>query len=128
MLHNGLWLCIGLLYCQSIQTSLTFDMSPLPHQSIMTHVDTDGAEVGRTEEIVKDHVDPMAKEALGIWLDQCACGQRNVDEAENAYLEKRDGLIKKMTIEIDLGSSFPRLFGPDIANRILGVIREVYNG
>ncbi|EOX91406.1 Red chlorophyll catabolite reductase, putative [Theobroma cacao] len=96
--------------------------------SIMIRVDTKGAGPGRMEEIVKDHVDPVAKAALGIWLDQCACGQRNVDEAEKAYLEKRDGLIKNKTIEIDLGSNFPRLFGPDIANRILGVIREVYNG
>ncbi|KAK6258521.1 hypothetical protein SCA6_012995 [Theobroma cacao] len=98
--------------------------------SIMIRVDTKGAGPGRMEEIVKDHVDPVAKAALGIWLDQCACGQRNVDEAEKAYLEKRDGLIKNKTIEIDLGSNFPRLFGPDIANRILGVIREatLYRG
>ncbi|XVE87133.1 hypothetical protein DITRI_Ditri18aG0091900 [Diplodiscus trichospermus] len=96
--------------------------------AIMIRVDTEGAEPGRMEEIVKDHVDPVAKEAIATWLDQCACGERKVEEEEKAYLEKRDGLIKNKTIEIDLGSSFPRLFGPDIANRILGVIREVYNG
>ncbi|XP_022740738.1 red chlorophyll catabolite reductase, chloroplastic-like [Durio zibethinus] len=96
--------------------------------SIMICVDTEGARPGRIEEIIKDHVDPVAKEAIGIWLDQCACGQRNVDEAEKSYLEKRDGLIKNKTIQIDIGSSFPRLFGPDIAERILGVIREAYNG
>ncbi|XVF17696.1 hypothetical protein REPUB_Repub10bG0146000 [Reevesia pubescens] len=95
--------------------------------AIMIRIDTEGAEPGRMEEIIKDHVDPVAKEALRIWLDEFACGHRNVDEAEKTYLEKRDGLIKNKTIEIDLGSSFPRLFGPDIANRILGVIREVYN-
>ena len=54
----------------------------------MIRVDTDGAEPGRMEEIVKDHADPVAKEALGIRLDQCAYGQRNVDEAEKAYLDK----------------------------------------
>ena len=96
--------------------------------SIMIRVNTEGAEPGRMEEIIKDHVDPVAKEAIAIWLDQCACGKRNVEEAEKAYLEKRDGLIKNKTIEIDIGSSFPKLFGPDITNRILGVIREVYNG
>ncbi|KAL4364130.1 hypothetical protein GQ457_04G018600 [Hibiscus cannabinus] len=96
--------------------------------SIMIRINTEGAGEGRMEEIIKDHVDPVAKEALRIWLEQCACGHRSVDEAGKAYLEKRDGLIKNKTIEIDIGSSFPRLFGPDIASRILEVIREAYNG
>ncbi|KAL1144200.1 hypothetical protein V6Z11_A11G213900 [Gossypium hirsutum] len=88
----------------------------------MIRINTEGTEgdgPGRMEEIIKDHIDPVVKEALGIWLDQCACGNRNVDEAEKAYLEKRDGLVRNKTIEIDIGSSFPRLFGPDVANRIL---------
>ncbi|KAE8672605.1 Red chlorophyll catabolite reductase [Hibiscus syriacus] len=96
--------------------------------SIMIQINTEGSREGRMEEIIKDHVHPVAKEALGIWLDRCACGHRNVDEEGKAYLEKRDGLIKNKTIEIDIGSSFPRLFGPDIANRVLEVIREAYNG
>ncbi|TXG75585.1 hypothetical protein E1A91_A11G208100v1 [Gossypium mustelinum] len=90
--------------------------------SIMIRINTEGTEgdgPGRMEEIIKDHIDPVVKEALGIWLDQCACGNRNVDEAEKAYLEKRDGLVRNKTIEIDIGSSFPRLFGPDVANCIL---------
>lgn len=99
--------------------------------SIMIRINTEGTEgdgPGRMEEIIKDHIDPVAKEALGIWLDQCACVNRNVDEAEKAYLEKRDGLVKNKTIEIDIGSSFPRLFGPDVANRVLEVIREAFSG
>lgn len=99
--------------------------------SIMIRINTEGTEgdgPGRMEEIIKDHIDPVVKEALGIWLDQCACGNRNVDEAEKAYLEKRDGLVRNKTIEIDIGSSFPRLFGPDVANRILEVIREAFSG
>lgn len=81
------------------------------------------------EEIVKDHVDHVAKEVLRIWLDQCACGKRNVllDEAEKGILVKRDGMIKANGIEIDLCSSYPRLFGDDVGNRIISAIREVYN-
>lgn len=79
------------------------------------------------EEIIINHVDPIAKKVFGIWLDHCACGGREVGEEEKACLMKRDGLIKNKTIEIDLGSNFPRLFGPEVAGRVLGAIREVYN-
>ncbi|KAK7842993.1 red chlorophyll catabolite reductase, chloroplastic isoform X2 [Quercus suber] len=94
--------------------------------AIMVRIETEASQPGRVEEVIKDHVDPIAKEVLGIWLDQCACGKREVGEAERAILEKRDGLIKIKTIEVDLGSNFPRLFGPEVANRVLGAIRDVY--
>ncbi|KAK9990617.1 hypothetical protein SO802_025602 [Lithocarpus litseifolius] len=94
--------------------------------AIMVRIETEASRTGRVEEFIKDHVDPIAKEVLGIWLDQCACGKREVGEAERAILEKRDGLIKVKTIEVDLGSSFPRLFGPEVADRVLGAIRDVF--
>ncbi|XP_030924060.1 red chlorophyll catabolite reductase, chloroplastic-like [Quercus lobata] len=94
--------------------------------AIMVRIETEASQPGRVEEVIKDHVDPIAKEVLGIWLDQCACGKREVGEAERAILEKRDGLIKIKTIEVDLGSNFPRLFGPEVADRILGAMRDVF--
>lgn len=94
--------------------------------AIMVRIETEASQPGRMEEVIKDHVDPIAKEVLGIWLDQCACGKREVGEAERAILEKRDGLIKIKTIEVDLGSSFPRLFGPEVSDRVLGAIRDVF--
>ncbi|XP_038718290.1 red chlorophyll catabolite reductase, chloroplastic-like [Tripterygium wilfordii] len=94
--------------------------------AIMVRIETKAGQPERMEEIIKDHVDPIAKEVLGIWLDQCACGKREVGETEKACLEKRDKLIKSQTVEIDIGSSFPRLFGPEVAERVVGVIREFY--
>ncbi len=47
-------------------------------------------------------------------------------ETERVYLEKRDGLVKSRTIEIDLGSSLPRLFGPEVADRVLGSVRKFF--
>ncbi|CAK9166498.1 unnamed protein product [Ilex paraguariensis] len=79
------------------------------------------------EEIVRDHVSPVAKEVLGVWLELCACGERQVGETDRAYLEKRGQMTKRKTLEVDLGSSFPRLFGQEIADRVLGVLREVFN-
>ncbi|KAK7276980.1 hypothetical protein RIF29_18129 [Crotalaria pallida] len=94
--------------------------------AIMVRIQTanDGGE--RMEEIIANHLDPISKQVLGIWLDHCACAKREVGEADRACLKKRDGLIRNKTIEIDLGSSFPRLFGPEVANRVLEVIKEYF--
>ncbi|XP_028752891.1 red chlorophyll catabolite reductase, chloroplastic [Neltuma alba] len=96
--------------------------------AIMVTIGTlaDGGEE-RMEEIIRDHLDPVSKQVLGIWLDHCACGKREVGEAERAELKKRDGIMRSKTIEIDLGSSFPRLFGPEVANRVLEVMREYFS-
>ncbi|KAJ7952858.1 putative Red chlorophyll catabolite reductase [Quillaja saponaria] len=94
--------------------------------AIMVRIETQDGGVERMEEIIKNHIDPISKEVLGIWLDHCACARRELGDSERVYLEKRDGLIRKKTIEIDLGSSFPRLFGQEIADRVLGSIREFF--
>lgn len=94
--------------------------------AIMVRILTENGGVERMEEIIRDHLDPISKQVLGIWLDHCACAKREVGEAERAYLKKRDGLIRNKTIEIDLGSSFPRLFGPEVANRVLEAIKEYF--
>ncbi|KAI8017151.1 hypothetical protein LOK49_LG04G00978 [Camellia lanceoleosa] len=93
--------------------------------AILVRIETGGTE--RMEEIVRDHVSSIAKEVLGTWLDWCACGERDMGESDRDYVAKRDGMIKKKTIEIDLGSSLPRLFGEDVAARVLAAIQEVFN-
>ena len=82
----------------------------------------------RLEEIIKDHVDPVAKQVLQVWLDKCANEKREVDETERDYLHKRDTLVKTKTIEIDLASSLPRLFGPETAERVMAAVREYFSG
>ncbi|XP_024982106.1 red chlorophyll catabolite reductase, chloroplastic isoform X2 [Cynara cardunculus var. scolymus] len=83
-------------------------------------------ETERLEEMIKTHVSPIAKEVLKTWLDICVFGERRVDETEKAYLKKRDEMSKSKTIEIDLGSNLPRLFGHETANRVLEALREVF--
>ena len=63
---------------------------------------------------------------LKTWLDICAFGERTVGDSERDYLRKRDHMTKSKTIEIDLGSSLPRLFGHETANRVLEALREVF--
>ncbi|KAL5754920.1 hypothetical protein ACOSP7_023140 [Xanthoceras sorbifolium] len=93
--------------------------------SIMVRVETEAGDSARMEEIVGSYVDPVAKDVLGIWLNHCACGGREVGETEKDYLKKRDSLARNKTIEIDLGSSLPRLFGPEVGGRVLAEIRKV---
>ncbi|MFS8010972.1 putative Red chlorophyll catabolite reductase [Helianthus anomalus] len=83
-------------------------------------------ESDRVEEMVRTHVSPIAKEMLKTWLDFGPFGERVVCESEKACLKMRDGVSKKKTIEFELGSSLPRIFGPDTANRVLEVLREVF--
>ncbi|KAI4381658.1 hypothetical protein MLD38_007715 [Melastoma candidum] len=94
--------------------------------AIMLRIETEPGLIERMEEIVRDHVSPVAKGVLGLWLEQCVSGERVLSETERAALEKRDGITRRKTIEIDLASNFPRLFGPEIAERVVGILREVF--
>ena len=92
--------------------------------AIMARIETPTAE--RLEEIIRDHLDPISKQVLGIWLDHCACAKREVGEMWREYLKKKDGLIRSKTIEIDFGPSFVELFGLEVANRILASIKQYF--
>ncbi|KAK4416199.1 Red chlorophyll catabolite reductase, chloroplastic [Sesamum alatum] len=80
-----------------------------------------------SEEIIRDHVTPIAQELLHFWIESCACIERCVGESERAYIRERDRTIKNTAIEVDLGSSFPRMFGQDIADRVLTVLKVHHN-
>ncbi|XAR73983.1 Red chlorophyll catabolite reductase [Bertholletia excelsa] len=95
--------------------------------AILVRIETEAGRAERMEDIVRDHVSPIAKEVLGIWLDCCAHGGSEVGEAERNYLSQRDQMVRNKTIEIDLGSSLPRLFGEEAAARVLGAVQEAFN-
>ncbi|KAG9152653.1 hypothetical protein Leryth_027062 [Lithospermum erythrorhizon] len=95
--------------------------------AIMARIEAKADESARMEDIIHEHISPVAKDLLKIWLELCANGNRKVEKDECLQLAKRDKVFKNMTIEIDLGSSFPRLFGHDVATRILGELKIVYN-
>lgn len=96
--------------------------------AILVSIETEPSQAIRIDEIIRDHISPVAKVMLDTWLDLCACAERRLTDDESTALAKRDRIIKNKTIEIDLESSFPRLFGQEVANRVLGVLREIYNG
>ncbi|KAK3015782.1 hypothetical protein RJ639_005437, partial [Escallonia herrerae] len=59
------------------------------------------------------------------WM--CVSGEREVKEPERAYLARRDQVSKTKTIEADLGSSLPRLFGQEVADRVIKALEKFYN-
>ncbi|KAL3526776.1 hypothetical protein ACH5RR_011432 [Cinchona calisaya] len=86
----------------------------------------EAGETTKTEEIIQDHVRPAANEIIKIWLDSCASVNREVGEADKDYLAKRDLITRTKTLEIDLGTSLPRLFGQQVADRVLGVLKGFF--
>ena len=87
----------------------------------------DGAGPERVEEIIREHVRPISNDIMRIWIDMCVGVGVEVGETERAVLEKRDSLIKSKAIEMDLSSSMPKQFGQEVADRVLRVIKSVYN-
>ncbi|XP_068642670.1 red chlorophyll catabolite reductase [Aristolochia californica] len=88
-----------------------------------------GSEEGarRLEELVEGHLNGVAKQIVQIWLDGCACGEeREVGEDERRVLIKRDNLVKRKAVEIDLAANLPRLFGEEIAGRVVAAIQKVF--
>jgi red chlorophyll catabolite reductase len=79
-----------------------------------------------TEGILRDHVGPVAREVLNVWLDLCACGEREVGEDEKEGLCVRDRIIRRKTYEIDLATNLPRLFGEKTASRVLDELQKVF--
>ncbi|GJS69371.1 red chlorophyll catabolite reductase, chloroplastic, partial [Tanacetum coccineum] len=59
--------------------------------------------------MIENHVTQIAKEVLKTWLGICAFGERTVGTNE--------------TIETDSGSSLPRFYGQENANRVLEALR-----
>lgn len=107
-------------------TSSLFIRAVASPTAIFVRIQTEDDGGERLDEIIRDHIDPISKQVLGIWLDHCATAKREVGQVERDYLRKRDGVIRNKTIEVDLGSSFPRLFGSEVANRILEAIKEYF--
>lgn len=83
----------------------------------------------RVDEIVRDQIGPISKEVLRTWMELClnGGGGREIAEDEKILLEKRDLMIKKKAIEMDLSKTMPLQFGEEVAHRVLQVIRTAFN-
>lgn len=85
------------------------------------------SESGRVEEIIREEIGPISKEVLRIWMELCSNGGREIEDGnERNLLEKRDLMIKKKAIEMDLSKTMPLQFGEEVAERVLRVIRSAF--
>ncbi|XP_073012174.1 red chlorophyll catabolite reductase isoform X2 [Typha latifolia] len=100
--------------------------SILSPTAIAVHINCGEDGQGVMEEIVRTQVESAAKEVLQIWFDKCARSSKQMEESERAYMLKRDGMIKTKAIEIDLAANMPRLFGAEVANRVVGEIHKAF--
>lgn len=80
--------------------------------------------VDSMDKVVKDTVEPVVKEVVGIWLEAISTRGRSVEEHEQGLLLKRDNMIKTKGVEVDLSSNMPRLFGQDVADRVVAAFRK----
>ncbi|CAI9110167.1 OLC1v1010146C1 [Oldenlandia corymbosa var. corymbosa] len=87
----------------------------------------EGDKTAKIEEIIQDQLRPISNEIMKVWLDTCASGGRPVEKDEMACLAKRDQVTRSKSIEIDLGTSLPRLFGEEVAGRVLQALEGTFN-
>ncbi|PIA56465.1 hypothetical protein AQUCO_00700654v1, partial [Aquilegia coerulea] len=107
-------------------SSSLYIRSALSPAAVSVLIDCGTGGPDRMDEIILGDVGPVAKEMLDVWLDKCVCGTRDMDEQEKNALKERDSLVNKKTLEIDLASGLPRLFGPDVANRVIEAIQKYF--
>lgn len=94
---------------------------------ILVGVKCQESESKRVEEIIQEEIGPISKEVMRIWMELCLNnGGRELEEDERSLMEKRDLMIKKKAIEMDLSKTMPLQFGEEVANRVLQVIRSAF--
>ena len=78
------------------------------------------------EEMMEEVIGGAAREVVRVWLDRCAkaAADRDVEDNDRPALGGRDDLVKRKTVEIDLAANLPRLFGPEVAGRVLAEIQK----
>lgn len=111
---------------QPYRSSSLYIRSVLSPTAVAVHVNCGAEGESTMEEIMRVQLDSAAKEIIRIWLDKCARSIKQLGETERADLLRRDTLLKNKTVEIDLAANLPRLFGPDVATRVVETIQKAY--
>lgn len=81
---------------------------------------------GVIEDLMQGQLGSICKEAVRIWLDTCASSIKQLEETEIAEMIRRDRLIKTKAIETDLAANLPRMFTPEVAERVVEEIQKAF--
>uniref|UniRef100_A0A0E0HTS5 Uncharacterized protein n=1 Tax=Oryza nivara TaxID=4536 RepID=A0A0E0HTS5_ORYNI len=95
-------------------------------QAILMSIDCGQGGEGTLEEIVRGQLATAARALLQIWLDSCADHTSEMEEGERENMIKRDQIVRSKSIEVDLTSNLPRMFGPDVADRVIAEIQKAF--
>lgn len=94
--------------------------------AILMSIDCGQGGEGTLEEIVRGQLATAARALLQIWLDSCADHTSEMEEGERENMIKRDQIVRSKSIEVDLTSNLPRMFGPDVADRVIAEIQKAF--
>lgn len=110
-------------HTQPYLTSALYVRSVVSPTALLYKVSGDGAE-GGLDGVITELVQPAAAEVVETWVE---C-YRNLGQALEgdaiAAVSKRDELIKSKGVEVDLSANMPRLFGQEIADRVVAAFRK----
>ncbi|MCO5611083.1 hypothetical protein L7F22_065333 [Adiantum nelumboides] len=79
---------------------------------------------GSLDQMVQDAVSSAAKNVVKIWLEGVLKTGKKVPDSEAQLILGRDTMIKTKGVEVDLSSNMPRLFGQEIADRVVEAFRR----
>lgn len=83
-----------------------------------------GVEGKGLDAVIGELVQPAATTVFQTWLEGYKELGQAMDSDAMAYMTRRDGLIKTKGVEVDLSSNMPRLFGQEIADRVVAAFRK----
>lgn len=116
----------NLPYVQPYCSSSLYIRSVLSPTAVAVNINCGADGESSMEEVMGAQLSSVAKEVLQIWLDKCACSSHQMEESKRNVLIQRDNLIKTKTVEIDLSANLPRMFGPNVAEKIVGTIQKTF--
>jgi len=79
---------------------------------------------GGLDAVIGELVQPAATSLFQTWLEGYKTVGQAMDSDAMAYMKKRDELIKAKGVEVDLSSNMPRLFGQEVADRVVAAFRK----
>lgn len=108
---------------QPFLTSALYVRSVVSPTALLYKVSGEGVE-GGIDSVIADLVEPTAVKVFQTWVDSYKNLGQAMDSDAVAYMKNRDDLIKTKGVEVDLSSNMPRLFGQEIADRVVAAFRK----
>ncbi|KAG0628898.1 hypothetical protein M758_1G060700 [Ceratodon purpureus] len=108
---------------QPYLTSSLYVRTAISPTALLYKINGEGVE-GGLDAVVTDLVQPAVMKVLETWVQGFKDLGEAMDSDAMAYMKKRDDLIKTKVVEIDMGANMPRLFGDEIADRVIAAFRR----